>query len=857
MAPEQERGEPVDQRADVYAIGGMLWELCSLQKLPPHFSGQRRRILRNSGIDPDLLTIVEKAVDPDPARRYPNASALAVDLKAFKAGARIAARRYSLWALLGHWTRRHRTLTWSITAIVALALATALFYVRGIATERDRADSSNADAKRARAASEQSLSELTLKHAELLLQSDPTAAVSVLATYHGSDTVRHMQLLAEARGRGVARDVLQPHNDNVHLLIGDADGSIVSLGEDHRVRRTIHGRWTTLASDVSDVVYFAYAPARQLLAYATLRHEIALMDLRTSAVQRVDTASPSAIALTPDGSRLAVLDKSGALTVWDTSSRLTPRYHTIVSAADSLAFIGDNRVILAGRSRLHVVGFDDAPALSLSISATAIDSDGPGIALGSSQGNVLLASSELVVISKLHACKEQVTAVKFIPHRSRLAFACHEGGVGIASYTPALKELSRTNGFETQPGPFLLAVDDSSERLVTSSGSDVYLHYFDSGLTTVLRGQAATITAITAPTKDFTHIMSGDANGTVRVWDPAEPHARVLAHVGGKPLGAEFAPDGSALAVYGVEPDIHIIHMNDGSINELRGHTDSLRRLTYFPNGERLLSFSWDETARVWATSSGAPLRVFDGHHALVQDGVVISDGQNVATIGDDGRLFEWRAGNTDVTTMLTHSEPLVWLLALTRTNEIVVGDSSGNVWTVRPQGMTRQIRSADEYAVTMINASHDGNFLAVGQESGVITVYRTSDWTIDRKLALKGTIARIEFDPLNRDMLINSEDGLVQLTPLDTRRSVRWASMQVRARDVRYSPSGELIAITTREAGTWFYSMPDDTWRYVQDHPTALAYGQFSPDGSRFVSIDQYGTVVIRDIVATFSPAR
>jgi len=35
MAPEQERGEQVDQRADVFAIGAMLWELCSLQKVPP------------------------------------------------------------------------------------------------------------------------------------------------------------------------------------------------------------------------------------------------------------------------------------------------------------------------------------------------------------------------------------------------------------------------------------------------------------------------------------------------------------------------------------------------------------------------------------------------------------------------------------------------------------------------------------------------------------------------------------------------------------------------------------------------------------------------------------------------------
>jgi hypothetical protein len=78
----------------------MLWELCSLEKLPPDDAGQRRRMLRRARIDTDLVTIIDKALDRDLSRRYPDAGALAADLKAFKAGARIAARRYSLLALL-------------------------------------------------------------------------------------------------------------------------------------------------------------------------------------------------------------------------------------------------------------------------------------------------------------------------------------------------------------------------------------------------------------------------------------------------------------------------------------------------------------------------------------------------------------------------------------------------------------------------------------------------------------------------------------------------------------------------------------------------------------------------------------
>jgi eukaryotic-like serine/threonine-protein kinase len=145
MAPEQQRGEQVDQRADVFAIGTMLWELCALQKEPPAGSSQRRRMLRGAGIDDDLVAIIDKALAPEPRIRYPDAGALAADLKAFKSGARITARSYSLLAMLGHWTRRHRALALSALAfsvlLIGSVIALGVLYrssSRNAAAARDR-----------------------------------------------------------------------------------------------------------------------------------------------------------------------------------------------------------------------------------------------------------------------------------------------------------------------------------------------------------------------------------------------------------------------------------------------------------------------------------------------------------------------------------------------------------------------------------------------------------------------------------------------------------------------------------------------------------------------------------------------
>jgi serine/threonine protein kinase len=146
MAPEQQRGEHVDQRADVYAIGAMLWELCAQDKVPPADPHVRRRTLRRVGIDRDLATIIDKSLDPDPKHRYPDAGALAADLKAFKSGARIAARSYSLLGVLIHWTRRHRALALIVLTSILVLSATILVSFINIAHDRAVAISSRESA---------------------------------------------------------------------------------------------------------------------------------------------------------------------------------------------------------------------------------------------------------------------------------------------------------------------------------------------------------------------------------------------------------------------------------------------------------------------------------------------------------------------------------------------------------------------------------------------------------------------------------------------------------------------------------------------------------------------------------------
>jgi serine/threonine protein kinase len=194
MSPEQTFGNPaaVDVRSDVYALGVLLYELCT-GSLPYDVKAIElaqaiRRVrddepargpLEKAGVPTDLRIIIGKALAKAAEQRFESAASMAADVRRFLRLEPIEARPPSLLYQLGRFSARNRFLVASASALLVMLVAGVAVSSWGLVearhaqqsaeSERDRA---NVLVERAEEAERQALSARDFA-GDLLYSTDP------------------------------------------------------------------------------------------------------------------------------------------------------------------------------------------------------------------------------------------------------------------------------------------------------------------------------------------------------------------------------------------------------------------------------------------------------------------------------------------------------------------------------------------------------------------------------------------------------------------------------------------------------------------------------------------------------------
>src|SRR5262249_4900667 len=133
MPPEAFDGR-ADGRGDIYSLGLTLYELVALR--PAFNEAERNKLIKQvtggepervgrvrKGVPRDLETIIHKAIEREPARRYQKAEDLAADLRRFLDDQPVKARRTSGVERVVRWARRNRAVAAALGVIAFLLVS--------------------------------------------------------------------------------------------------------------------------------------------------------------------------------------------------------------------------------------------------------------------------------------------------------------------------------------------------------------------------------------------------------------------------------------------------------------------------------------------------------------------------------------------------------------------------------------------------------------------------------------------------------------------------------------------------------------------------------------------------------------
>jgi WD40 repeat protein len=859
MPPEQQRGEAVDQRADVFAIGAMLWELLSLKRLPPAYTQQRRRILREAGIDADLVAIADKALDPDPDRRYPDAGALAADLKAFKAGARIAARRYSLFAMLSHWTRRHRALTLSVALATFIASLGIVLYVRDVTIQRDRADASEEIARRSTRAAEASLDDLTLKHAELLLTTDPSAAMEALVGYRSSKADKAALITATAIGMGVATLRIKPHTDSIRWATGTADGSIVSMSTDGTITRTFRDKTSVvLAKGVSTRGRFAYAPLRGLLAYGCDPANVCVWDVRRGQPVPLPAAfrdwQLARVVFSQSESRLALLSFDGLVRAFDISSPERPLQLLELKRSDGigLLFADDDTLIIGlsndggGLELASMNGSTQTLMIHDNFQWDAIPSEHRIILATQHGGDGLqIAAAPLRIVSHTQLCHGAPTGLKVLPGKHVAAYSCRDGTVG-------------TWDLEGQTVVPIMHMDGHVDAIATSSAGDYLMAAGGNGslavvdlktnLTSSYRGHEFRVTALVPPTQQYPYFISGDVRGSVRAWPLPTPAVRVSANVHTRFQSGFFNQASGDFVAATFQTELTVL----SATNSLRGISPHQGRATFLQpsdSGATFAAYGESEAIELWDARSLTRSRVIISEQGAISRLLFLPGAEAFVTAGRDGSLVYWSATG-EKQRIVTLGVPVIDFVLDHRGRSAVISVADGSVWRTDADRLVR-MRDAGPSIVRMVGAAAVGE-IAVADASGDVVLVDTNSWQQTRILHTAQAIRDIAFSVDGRVIAIAGNDDTIYIARDDdvawNSHRPQWMTFSARAQAVALTPDGILVALISN-GSILVYSPSSHAWASFPTGTSDLTTVRISNQGERAAVLDTDGRIIQLDL--------
>jgi WD40 repeat protein len=783
MSPEQARGDDVDFRTDVYALGALLYHV--LTGMAPYansgdgnvlarlLAGPPSDIADGRIIPADLASIVRTAMARDCTSRYQSAADFASDLRLWLSGQRVIAHRYPALALARRWAaRRAGALGVAAAALVIITVGGALS-LRRITLERDQAS-------RAEQVATNRAEEVLLEQAEALLRSDPSRALSIAESLRSSNEYHNRAALVAARAlaKGTTLQSFQVQHAVVHQLFWQPNQSLLLYGNKD-ILEAVSIPSKAIATVAPLARFGAVGVDRDTGALVYNHSNGSLVVSKAGAVQRtIDNVDGSAsqLELSSRTNTVAASFANGAVRVWSAADDTPPwqvgdptgirRDIRLSPTGGLLAICGQdgNLAVFRVRDRTKVLastcdGLEKHPLLFIANETAIVTGhrDGQLVRhpLNGNRSSALMARLDGPVRYLADLDGASIVAVSVAGDIVKVDNALTR--VAWRSHTAARVSVARSSSVV---GLTAIGLVDGSIVILDAAGERFPL----------LLGHATAVDEL-AISADGRHLASS-ASADVRVWrlERTVPRSIPLSPV--TLFSAKFSPDSQYVATNGRDGFVTICKTSTLTCTSTRAHDSYAIGLAWTPDGNKVVTGGWDGRLHVLDHRSGEAFATKVPEELPISLEGFIRDGEHVLTF-TGGTTLEIRTLRTGAATNESFPEQ-TGAVAISETGgKVAILDRSRNVqvFSAHPSlTLSQTLDCRDDASALAI--SHTSRYVACATEQGYIRIFdreKASTWS-EWRISAPYTAARLaSFSPNEGHLAISFSDGRVVHVALAT----------------------------------------------------------------------------------------
>ncbi len=435
------------------------------------------------------------------------------------------------------------------------------------------------------------------------------------------------------------RDLIVTTTDDGTVTFWKFDGSLFQIVKEHKEHKKV-------------VWKIAFNPSGELIATASWDGTVKLWKSDGSLFKTLTEHSDKvySVAFSPKGDLIATASADNTVKLWTSDGNLINTLEGHQKTIYSVVFNPDGNLIASASYDNNVKLWTSDGQLvntleghSDEVFSVVFNSDSNLIASASKDNTIKLWNSDGNLVDTLEGHSKQVYNAVFSPNGNLIASVSQDSTVKL------WKNNTVTNTFEGY-NCRRIAFSPNGD-LIALACYDKNLYIFDypallnSNATPIASGISSRDLASVAFSPKGNYIVTGNANGTVELWEFNGSLVKIKSWKGHsqKIYGIAFHPDGNLIATASRDRKIKLWELNRTEPKKtLEGHEGRVSDVIFSPSGDLIASTSWDGTIKLWKPDSPLP-ETLKGHSGIVTGVAFNSRGDIIASTSHDNTVKLWK----------------------------------------------------------------------------------------------------------------------------------------------------------------------------------------------------------------------